>query len=149
MGTYPDVLYKQLVSFNEAQASRIMELEHKVRTMYMDGNVAEDSLKEDNVIEVDFSVPRVSTITGGRPPSDTWLTRLKTGTCFVVRPKSFKGWLLQEFCHGGRRNNAVMLIIMDSGQRLKFEWCDPERFCQEFDLYEIVEEPENEVLCDS
>lgn len=124
---YAVVRAKGLEELNQKQAGKIMELEHKIKMME---KKVED---EDNVLP--FTKP------SGKGPEGPWLLKLKTGTVFLARPLNYQGFNLFEFTHGGRKGKAVLLVETPE-QRAQFTWVDPDQFSKKFDLFDIVEEPE-------
>lgn len=98
----------------------------------------------DNVL--DFVEQKALLQAGGRlPPPGDWLTGMKLGTEFLVRPKEQKTWVLQKFMQAGVRNGNVLLIPM-KGEEVtapdsEWIWADPVEFCKFWELKGILLEP--------
>lgn len=134
--------YRDLETRNYKQASRIMELEQELRMVKKE---AIQSL--DNVL--DFAEKKVLLSKGGgTPPDGDWLTPMKLGTEFLVRPKTQKTWVLQKFMQAGVKHGNVLLIPM-KGEEVsvpdtEWIWADPVEFCKFWEFKGILLEPINE-----
>lgn len=132
-------LNREVETRNYRQASMIMELEQELRMVKRE---ATESI--DNVL--DFMEHKKILQTGGRvPPSGDWLSPMKLGTEFLVRPMTQKSWILQKFMQAGVRNGNVLLIPMQ-GEAVtapdnEWLWADPVEFCKVWELKGILLEP--------
>lgn len=88
---------------------------------------------------------------GGNPPTDDWLSPMKIGTEFLVRPVSQKTWILAKFMQAGCKDGNVLIIPMKGEEvtapESEWIWCDPVEFCKfwEFRGYVLIPvEEENE-----
>lgn len=130
----------ELENLNYKQAGIIMDLEHEVNVMKEYGHVVSDVISLD---EWRKNRPAV----GGRPPVDgDWLSGMKTGTEFLVRPKVQKTWILAKFMHAGLRANCVLVIPMQGDEPIQDDkqwvWVDPVEFCKFWELRAILLVPE-------
>lgn len=81
---------------------------------------------------------------GGGPPDVDWLSPMKLGSEFLVRPKQQKTWILAKFMQAGCKDGNVLLIPMKgeevSAPESDWIWCDPVEFCRfwEFRGYVLI-----------
>lgn len=132
-------LYREIETRNYKQAGKIMELEQELRMVKRE---AAESI--DNVL--DFVERKKALQTGGgTPPDGDWLSGMKLGTEFLVRPKTQKTWILAKFMQAGVRNGNVLLIPMQgeavTAQDNEWIWADPVEFCKFWELKGILLEP--------
>lgn len=87
-------------------------------------------------------------IGGGNPPDGDWLSPMKIGTEFLVRPKIQKTWILAKFMQAGVKNGNVLIIPMKgeevSAPESEWIWADPTEFCRFWEFRGILLEPINE-----
>lgn len=87
---------------------------------------------------------------GGDTPggkSKDWLTPMKWGTVFYIRPKRDGNWLLAKFLLAGKKGNVVLLVPMKGDEEVVSddrEWCpvEPKAFCDYFELVADFPPPE-------
>lgn len=133
---------REVVTRNYKQASRIMELEQELRMVKKEAIEAVDNV-------LDFVAKKALLQTGGgTPPDGDWLSRMKIGTEFLVRPKTQKTWMLAKFMQAGVRNGNVLLIPM-KGEDVtcpdsEWIWADPIEFCKFWEFKGILLEPMDE-----
>ena len=99
--------------------------------------------EDENVVDLEDFKAKLKT--GGRvPPSGDWLTPMKIGSEFLVRPKTQQSWLLAKFMQAGVKNGNVLLIPMRGEAadtpETEWIWVDPIEFCKwwEFRGYVLV-----------
>ena len=82
-------------------------------------------------------------LAGNEPTGGDWLRELGYGTRFVCHPKSTVGcWLLQ---YGvAYVMDECILLAEDTGQGLKFSWCDSKRFSNIHKLVAVLPNPDEE-----
>lgn len=104
-------------------------------------------LTEDNVVSNEEFIKRKSRKGlgfGGGPPDEDWLSGMKLGSEFLVRPKQQKTWILAKFMQAGVKDGNVLVIPMKGEEVTAPEadwiWCDPVEFCRfwEFRGYVLV-----------
>ena len=97
----------------------------------------------DNVL--DFVKQKALLTGGGTPPDGDWLSPMKLGTEFLVRPKVQKTWMLVKFMQAGIKNGNVLLIPMQgeavSVPDTEWIWADPVEFCKFWEFRGIILEP--------
>lgn len=139
----------RLESLNYQQAALIMELEFRNRMMME----KELGVAEDDVVDLaEFRRSRLravaKTILGGGPPDGEWLSKMKVGTEFLVRPKAQKTWMLAKFMQAGSKNGNVLVIPMKGEEvnapESEWMWVDPEEFCKFWELRGILLIPKEE-----
>ena len=134
--------YRDLETRNYKQASRIMELQQELRMVKKEATEAIDNV-------LDFVEHKKGLqVGGGTPPDGDWLSRMKLGTEFLVRPKVQKTWMLQKFMQAGIKNGNVLLIPM-KGEEVsvpdtEWIWADPVEFCKFWEFKGIILEPIDE-----
>lgn len=109
-------------------------------------------LTEDNNI-IDFNKTKNAMIKTDTTGSDSnnWLSGLKDGTIFLCRPKSHISQMVnptqQPFLgiYGKSRQTEKAVCLFDGLNPDNLYWCDPIRFCNSFELHEIIynEEQDN------
>lgn len=108
----------------------------------MNGHV----LTEENIVldlEERRKLKKVA-IGGGNPPDVDWLSPMKTGSEFLVRPKQQKTWILAKFMQAGCKEGNVLVIPMKGEEvtapEAEWLWVDPVEFCRfwEFRGYVLV-----------
>jgi hypothetical protein len=142
---------------NIRQAARIMELEfdlRKYRRIMVD-NQQETTVKEYGVMESDVVSldevrrNRVRLKGGGEPPNGDWLSTMKWGTEFLVRPKVQKTWLLVRFMMAGIRGGMALIIPMRGDEPVQDDkdwmWADPVEFCKYWELMAVLLVPKDEI----
>lgn len=133
--------YRKLETRSYKQASTIMRLEQELRMVKKEATQAVDNV-------LDFAKQKALLAAGGgTPPDGDWLTPMKIGTEFLVRPKVQKTWMLQKFMQAGVRNGNVLLIPM-KGEEVtvpdtEWIWADPIEFCRFWEFKGIILEPIN------
>lgn len=132
---------RQVVTANYKQASRIMELEQELRMVKKESVEAVDNV-------LDFVKQKALLTGGGTPPDGDWLSKMKIGTEFLVRPKTQKTWILAKFMQAGIRNGNVLLIPM-KGEDVtcpdsEWIWADPVEFCKFWEFKGVLLEPVDE-----
>jgi hypothetical protein len=136
---YRVIRTKDLEQNTEKGIKRIMELEQELRMVKQEATESVDNV-------LDFREHKKILQTGGRvPPSGDWLSGMKLGTEFLVRPMTQKSWILQKFMQAGVRNGNVLLIPMQ-GEAVtapdnEWLWADPVEFCKVWELKGILLEP--------
>lgn len=134
--------YIDLENLNYKQAGIIMELEHEVKVMKEYGAVVSDVISLDE-FRRNHPKPKGG---GNQPPEGDWLSRMKSGTEFLVRPKANKTWILAKFMHAGLRQEQVLVIPMRGDQPIQDDaewvWVDPVEFCKFWELRAILLIPE-------
>jgi hypothetical protein len=131
---------KLLIKKNYSQASRIMELEQELRMVKKEATETVDNV-------LDFvERKRALTRTGGGVPTDgDWLTPMKIGTEFLVRPKVQKTWILAKFMQAGCKNGNVLVIPMKGEEvtapEAEWVWVDPIEFCKFWEFKGLILEP--------
>lgn len=135
--------YRKIETLNYRQASRIMELEQELRMVKNEAIEATD-----NVLDF-IEKKKALTMAGGGTTSDVdWLSPMKVGTEFLVRPKVQKTWVLAKFMHAGCKDWNVLVIPMKGEEVTSPEsewiWVDPVEFCKFWDFKGILLEPINE-----
>lgn len=134
--------YRNTETRNYKQASRIMELEQELRMVKKETIEAVDNV-------LDFVAKKALLQTGGgTPPDGDWLSGMKIGTEFLVRPKTQKTWMLAKFMQAGVRHGNVLLIPM-KGEDVtcpdsEWIWADPIEFCKFWEFKGILLEPTDE-----
>src|SRR6202012_1992317 len=102
-----------------------------VRTMKKLGDVQE---AEDHIVPFQSF--------GGRKPPGNWLMAMETGTIFLCRDKNDKlDYTMPLFQHGGA-NGDFVLIIENVHGNMDMKWADPVRFCNRFDLAQVIATPD-------
>ena|SRR2546423_15098324 len=97
--------------------------------------------KENNLVDLQL-------IRGGKPdfigrqPPDNWLMALKVNTTFLVKSKNNANFALGEFTLIAKRERSVLLCTQLNQEA--FTWVDSVRFVGQYDLAEILYEPEDE-----
>ena len=131
-----------LENLNYKQAGIIMELEHEVKVMTEHAELTDDVI---SLSEYKKNRTRLAT-GGGKPPEGDWLSGMKSGTEFLVRPKVQKTWLLAKFMHAGTRAGCVLIIPMQGDEPIaddkQWVWTDPVEFCHFWELRAILLVPE-------
>lgn len=97
-----------------------------------------------DVIQGGKDVPTVDVKPAGKePPKGDWLRELGYGARFVCHPKSTAGcWLLQ---YGvAFVLDECILLAEDTGQGLKFSWCDSKQFSNIHKLVAVLPPPDEE-----
>jgi len=87
-------------------------------------------------------------ITGGKGGAGhNWLSEIREGSIFLVRPKSSGGFALGQFHLLHKLDNAVHLMDnLTSGGGETHIWVDPIAFCSQFNLVTILFEPEDDSI---
>ena len=108
-------------------------------------SVDEQEKQEKEGLLVPFK-PRL--ITGGKGPTEhNWLSKLKVGTVFLVKPKSSGGFALGQFHLLHKLDKACHLMDNLTNSAASAEthiWVDPANFSSQFELVTILFEPEEE-----
>lgn len=81
---------------------------------------------------------------GGKVPDNDWLSPMKTGTIFLVRPKRYPNSDLADFTKAFQKGSAVLIRSEDQNDKVHYVWHDVERFVQSYELYAILKEPDEE-----
>lgn len=101
--------------------------------------VKKEDLNPDNIIKM---FPEAKLLTAGKGPTDKdWLSELDTGCEFLisVKPEAPTTKIfLQEYLLSDKSDFAVKLKDTNN----QFTWVNPKEFCKMFDLYEILNAPE-------
>jgi hypothetical protein len=114
----------------------------------MNEKKGETKLTEDFEEQKDKNVtnlwtPRV--ITGGKgPPGHNWLSGMKVGSVFLVKPKSSGGFALGQFHMLHKFDKACHLMDNLTGSQETHIWVDPAIFSQQFELVIVLFEPDME-----
>ena len=96
--------------------------------------------------EEDIQVIEPKLQTKGKGPTDEdWLSPMKCGTEFLVKPTTMRTWQLAEFTHGGNKEGNVLLIpTLTLNDNRTWMWVDPIEFCKAFSLRAILEVPSDD-----
>lgn len=144
---------------NTRQAGRIMELEFDLAKYgaIMVEDRQETVMKEygsaesDVISNEELVRQRLKRFGGGGDTpggkSKDWLTPMKWGTVFYIRPKRDGNWLLAKFLLAGKKGNVVLLVPMKGDEEVVSddrEWCpvEPKAFCDYFELVADFPPPE-------
>jgi hypothetical protein len=102
----------------------------------------EDNEEQENKNVTHLWQPKL--ITGGKsPPGHNWLSDMKEGSVFLVKPKQSGGFALGQFHLLHKLDNAVHL--MDNLQQGETHiWVDPVAFCAQFNRVAIIFEMEED-----
>lgn len=113
----------------------------------------EATVKEDKTNVLDFMEKRKALATGGGGSAGMeWLTNMKMGSEFLVRPLSQKTWVLAKFMFAGNKIQAsytnTLLIPMKgesvSQDESEWMWVDPVEFCKFWEFRGYILVPEDE-----
>lgn len=97
----------------------------------------EKLLTDDNIIDFEAAKTRLALAGAGPmdPDNPTWLQRYDVGTLFTVRKKNSPlDFLVYQF--GIKSKTSKAILLLDENQQKIM--VDPIRFCNVFDLYEIL-----------
>lgn len=138
--------YRDVETRNYRQASRLMELEQELRMVKKECIEAVDNVLD--FAEKKKALQALTVTGGGTPPDGDWLSPMKLGTEFLVRPKAQKTWILAKFMQAGIKNGNVLLIPM-KGEEVtvpdtEWLWADPVEFCRFWEFKGIILEPIND-----
>jgi hypothetical protein len=105
-------------------------------------SVDEQERQEKEGLIVPFK-PRL--ITGGKGPSgQNWLSQLKVGSVFLVKPKASGGFALGQFHLLHKLDKACHLMDNLTSAQETHLWVEPVAFSSQFELVTILFEPDLE-----
>lgn len=95
---------------------------------------------EDEEKEVVVPMVKPKLITGGKGPSgEDWLSKYpEDATLLVQRKGKESGVNLHEITIVMKLRRAISLCETHNGQTMQF-WVDPKAFCQENELFEVID----------
>lgn len=87
---------------------------------------------------VDFTrKPELKLLTGGILTGD-WLSALPQHTVFIARAKKEHSFAIGEFHVVFKSQGGKVKLALEQGGGLMPTWVDPARFCNHYDLVEII-----------
>lgn len=101
---------------------------------------------DDNIIDLQEHLNQAKALpflqTGGGKGGGEYLRKMKTGTWFTVQNTTgqMPTWMLRKLQHAGCKGKACLLYDDASG-KIDFFWVDPDSWCRDWKLFEILEEP--------
>lgn len=81
---------------------------------------------------------------GGGNVGNNWLSKMKMGTVFLAQPRNPDLWEVRQFQHAGYSKTSVLLGYWDQKDEYYFVRVDPERFCRQYSMLEVLKEPEED-----
>lgn len=113
----------------------------------MSDEITSNVVKIFNEDETNFrerkAMNKLEVITGGLPPDANWLSALPEKTVFFVREKkvgtNIPRYMLAQYILVKKFERCVILLSNLNGEQ--YGAVDPIRFCNDFDLFEIVYDP--------
>lgn len=104
----------------------------------MSSIITEDSEKESNIVSFkDFKKPDLKFITGGTITGD-WLSALPQYTVFLAKAKNDHSYAVGEFHIVYKSEGGLIKLALSKGGAMLDEWVIPARFCNHFNLEEIL-----------
>lgn len=91
--------------------------------------------KEEDTVET--NVVPLKLITGGKPPTDNWLSGLPVRSSFLTRPKESKGLVIKLYHVVAQRNRGTLLLDNDGPQEVYF-WVPTQDFSNQMECFEVL-----------